>query len=67
MLGYQPYWAVRGHLFARTGRAGEATEAFTVAIGLTTDAAVRAYLQGQLAGLKRNSSIGLPSNILAGE
>jgi RNA polymerase sigma-70 factor (ECF subfamily) len=54
MLGYQPYWAARGHLLARIGRAAEATDAFTVAIGLTTDKAVRAYLQGQLAGLKQN-------------
>lgn len=51
MLGYQPYWAARGHLLARTGNRAEAAEAFRVAIGLTTDEAVRAYLQGQLAGL----------------
>lgn len=49
MLGYQPYWAARGHLLARAGRMSEAAEAFTVAIGLTTDGAVRAYLQRQLA------------------
>ena len=52
MLGYQPYWAARAHLLARAGRAGEAIEAFTVAIGLTTDQAARAYLQGQVGGLK---------------
>jgi RNA polymerase sigma-70 factor, ECF subfamily len=51
MLGYQPYWAARGHLLACTGRAVEATEAFTVAIGLTTDEAMRAYLQRQLLGV----------------
>jgi len=51
MLGYQPYWAARGHLLARTGNRADAAEAFRVAIGLTTDDAVRAYLQGQLAGL----------------
>jgi hypothetical protein len=50
----QPYWAARGHLLARAGRAAEASEAFTVAIGLTTDEAVRAYLQRQLAGLQRD-------------
>jgi RNA polymerase sigma-70 factor (ECF subfamily) len=54
MLGYQPYWAARGHLLARSGRVEEAAEAFTVAIGLTTDEALRVYLQGQLAGLKRD-------------
>jgi RNA polymerase sigma-70 factor (ECF subfamily) len=51
MLGYQPYWAARGHLLARTHNRTDAAEAFRVAIGLTTDDAVRAYLQGQLAGL----------------
>ena len=54
MLGYQPYWAARGHLLARTGHATEALEAFTVAIGLTTDDAVRAYLQRQASGLEQN-------------
>jgi RNA polymerase sigma-70 factor (ECF subfamily) len=52
MLGYQPYWAARGHLLARAGETAEAAEAFTVATGLTTDEAVRAYLQGQLAALR---------------
>jgi RNA polymerase sigma-70 factor (ECF subfamily) len=55
MLGYQPYWAARGHLLARTGRIAEATQAFTVAIGLTTDKAARVYLQRQLAGVKLNA------------
>ena len=52
MFGYQPYWAARGHLLARTGRRSEATEAFTVAVGLSTDDAVRAYLQSWLAALR---------------
>jgi len=52
MLGYQPFWAARGHLLARAGKTAEAAEAFTVAMGLTTDEAVRTYLQGQLAGLR---------------
>lgn len=52
MLGYQPYWAARGSLLARAGRAIEAAEAITVAIGLTTDEAVRAYLQAQLAKVR---------------
>ena len=52
MLSYQPYWASRGHLLARTGRAAEAAEALTVAIGLTTDEAPRAYLQRELAQSK---------------
>jgi RNA polymerase sigma-70 factor (ECF subfamily) len=48
MRSYQPYWAARGHLLARTGAKAEAAEAFRVAIGLTTDEAVRAYLRGKL-------------------
>jgi RNA polymerase sigma-70 factor (ECF subfamily) len=53
MLGYQPYWAAKGHLLARARRMSEAAEAFTVAIGLTTDDAVRAHLQRQLAAVKQ--------------
>lgn len=53
MLGYQPYWAARGNLLARVGRVAEAVEAYTVAIGLTTDDAVRAYLHAQRAALGR--------------
>lgn len=53
MSSYQPYWAARAHLLARAGRAAEAREAFTVAIGLTTDEAVRAYLQAQMAATSR--------------
>jgi RNA polymerase sigma-70 factor (ECF subfamily) len=56
MLAYQPYWAARGHLLARVGRAREAAEALTVAMGLTADEAVRAYLQRQLAGVEQDSS-----------
>ena len=52
LAGYQPYWAARGHLLARSGQRDTAAEAFRVAIGLTTDLAVREYLQGQLAGLQ---------------
>jgi RNA polymerase sigma-70 factor (ECF subfamily) len=44
MQSYQPYWAARGHLLAQTGANADAHEAFTIAIGLTTDDAVTAYL-----------------------
>lgn len=53
MLGYQPYWAVRGHLLAQAGRKAEAREALTVAMGLSTDDAVRRYLEGKCAALER--------------
>lgn len=52
MADYQPYWAARGHLLARACRKQEAHEALTVALGLTTDAAVRHYLQGRIAALQ---------------
>jgi RNA polymerase sigma-70 factor (ECF subfamily) len=47
MASYQPYWAARGHLLARAGRRAEAHEALTMAVGLSTDEAVRQYLLGQ--------------------
>ncbi|HVY51230.1 MAG TPA: DUF6596 domain-containing protein [Devosia sp.] len=51
MRDYQPYWAARAHLLARLGRRGEAREAFTVAVGLTSDEAVRSYLNARRAAL----------------
>jgi RNA polymerase sigma-70 factor (ECF subfamily) len=51
MTEYQPYWAARGHLLARLGRKDGAYEALTMAIGLSTDNAVRHYLQEQVAKL----------------
>ena len=51
MASYQPYWAARGHLLARAGHRVAAAEAFRIAMGLTTDEAVRAYLNAQLAAL----------------
>jgi RNA polymerase sigma-70 factor (ECF subfamily) len=44
---YQPYWAARATLLARTGREAEARAAFDIAIGLEKDPAVRAFLQVQ--------------------
>jgi RNA polymerase sigma-70 factor (ECF subfamily) len=51
MQAYQPYWAARGHLLARSGEKAEAYEAFTLAIGLAEDEAVRQYLRGRLRHL----------------
>jgi RNA polymerase sigma-70 factor (ECF subfamily) len=45
---YQPYWAARAALLARTGSAHEAAEAYRRAIGLESDPAVRRFLQDQL-------------------
>lgn len=52
MRSYQPYWAAKGHLSARAGDAAAAVEALTVAVGLTTDGAVKRYLLGRLASLR---------------
>lgn len=45
---YQPYWALRGHLLARSGDAAAAREALGLAIGLSEDPAVRAFLRGRM-------------------
>jgi RNA polymerase sigma-70 factor (ECF subfamily) len=52
MLSYQPYWAAKGHLLSRAGETAPATEALTVANGLTTDEAVKGYLLRRLASLE---------------
>ena len=51
MLGYQPYWAMRGHLLAEAGRKTEAHEALTVAVRLSTDEAVKRYLESKRTAL----------------
>jgi predicted RNA polymerase sigma factor len=48
---YQPYWAARAELFARTGAQSEARHAYQIAIGLERDDAVRRFLQKRQAGL----------------
>jgi RNA polymerase sigma-70 factor (ECF subfamily) len=51
LADYQPYWAARAGLLARTGSAGEAAAAYRRAIGLEADPAVRRFLQGRLSAL----------------
>lgn len=41
---YQPYWVARSHLLRKLGRVQEARSALVMAIGLTEDPAVRAFL-----------------------
>jgi RNA polymerase sigma-70 factor (ECF subfamily) len=53
MLGYQPYWAARGLLNLRAGNLNAAREALTIAIGLSTDDAVRRYLRQRLQASNR--------------
>jgi RNA polymerase sigma-70 factor (ECF subfamily) len=45
MAEYQPYWAARADLLARSGQADAADQAYQRAIGLESDPAVRAFLQ----------------------
>jgi len=42
---YQPYWAARAELLARTDARDEAARAYEIAIGLERDPAVRRFLQ----------------------
>lgn len=45
LAAYQPYWAARAELLARTGAHREASRAYVIAIGLERDPAVRRFLQ----------------------
>ena len=45
LASYQPYWAARAGLLARTGALREADRAYELAIGLESDPAVRRFLQ----------------------
>jgi predicted RNA polymerase sigma factor len=48
---YQPYWAARAELLAKTGATSEARDAYETAIGLERDASVRRFLQKRQAAL----------------
>ncbi len=48
---YQPYWAARAELLAKTGAHGEASRAYEIAIGLERDPAVRRFLQRRRSAL----------------
>jgi predicted RNA polymerase sigma factor len=48
---YQPYWAARAELLAKTGAHGEARAAYEMAIGLERDPAVRRFLQRRQSAL----------------
>lgn len=49
LAGYQPYWAARADLLARTGQPGLADHAYERAIGLERDPAVRQFLERRRA------------------
>jgi predicted RNA polymerase sigma factor len=50
---YQPYWAARAELLAKTGAHSEAHRAYEIAIGLERDASVRRFLQQRQSALPR--------------
>jgi RNA polymerase sigma-70 factor (ECF subfamily) len=52
LADYQPYWAARAGLLARTGQADAADEAYERAIGLERDPAVRRFLSRRRAELR---------------
>ena len=56
LFDYQPYWAARAGLLARTGKAEAADEAYARAIGLESDPAVRRFLQQRRAELRADGT-----------
>jgi RNA polymerase sigma-70 factor (ECF subfamily) len=52
LTSYQPYWAARAELLARTGDADAADDAYARAIGLEADPAVRHFLLRRRAELR---------------
>jgi RNA polymerase sigma-70 factor (ECF subfamily) len=52
LVEYQPYWAARAELLAKTGATSEADAAYEMAIGLEHDPAVRRFLQRRRWELK---------------
>ena len=50
---YQPYWAARAELLAKTGAQDEARRAYEIAIGLERDPAVRRFFQRRQSALPR--------------
>jgi predicted RNA polymerase sigma factor len=48
---YQPYWAARAELLAKTGAHNEARQAYEIAIGLERDDTVRRFLQQRQSAL----------------
>jgi len=58
MVHYQPYWAARADMLARCGQTEAARAAFELAIGLTIDPAVRAYLASRQEGVVHANHLG---------
>ena len=56
LVAYQPYWAARAGLLARTGASDAAEAAYDRAIGLEADPAVRRFLQQRRKELRTTST-----------
>jgi len=52
---YQPYWAARAQLLAKSGAYAEACQAYEIAIGLERDPAVRRFLQERQSSLPESA------------
>ena len=52
LLSYQPYWAARAELLAKTGAHAEACRAYEIAIGLVGDPAVRRFLELRMQAMR---------------
>lgn len=52
LTDYQPYWAARAELLARVGAVDDADQAYQLAIGLESDAAVRRFLQQRRSAIR---------------
>ena len=51
LAGFEPYWVARADLCAKVGDIDGARRAYSLAIGLQTDPAARAFLIERLAAL----------------
>ena len=49
---YQPYWAARAEMLARTGAREEASRAYAIAIGLERDPVVRRFLERRRSAVR---------------
>jgi len=58
--GYQPYWALAAHLLTRLARREAAAAAYSRAIGLCVDPAVRNFLLRQARQAERAEQLGQP-------
>jgi predicted RNA polymerase sigma factor len=54
LAGYQPHWAARAELLAKTGSVEEALHAYEIAIGLERDSSIRHFLEQRQSRLTRS-------------